>query len=559
MRASLPSLLLAESARYTRGGGFVGLRVAHAAAAAAAMLVMGVLAGEADPAAPATLGLLLFVQYRDVLLVLVVLVGPLLAAIGGVEERATGALDLLRLTPLTARQVLWGRVAARLLVPVSIALASVPLLLPTLGMGGVAVAEVVATLVNAMALLLVIAPIATLLALRTGRAVPAVLVAASWGAIASFGSPRLYLDAAAAVEAASGLALGASAADLSPVIAMWTPSGAGPVAALVVVGLVVDRWVVSPRAARIAALGGAVAWAGGWALPRLVPLLAIGPQAVGWALWIAAVAGLAAITVAMLEIGQWLLSPPAGHARRSRTVRGNPVTWRELATRADGAGPVAALVSVGWAAAVLSVWWVGTAPGNGTRISSLELPFTLMITGVVATIIAAVPAGAADREGADDLLDVTPLSRGSIVRGRMAGVAVRSLPLLFLGAVLRDPAFALWIVPFWAFVALGATVIARRAPSEQVALALALGLAMVYFVGVAQLELVDGGVAVRALLAPPIVVERPVRVDELAGSSLALALAAGALGWAAGRERSTASRRSSRPGAGTIGAASWKS
>jgi hypothetical protein len=508
MRVTIGTLVAGEAARHARGGAFTGARFGYAAALCGVLAAMWAIAVVSGQAAPEELGRYLFMQYRDLQLVLAAVVGPALVAFGCAEDR--DGHDLLALTRLTPRQILWTRMATRLMLLGVIDLAAIPLLALLRALGGIGDDELIGAIVAGLPVMVVQSAIAGLLALSSRRALASFLAAMTWGTFAFFLGPSLMVR----VPGDPWLVFGPDVARFSPIAAMaGGTSPAWAIAGLIPVIALLDRWGLGERWGRrpaaVAAIVGAALGQDDW--PELA-----------WAV------GLWGFTALYLDVALWLLGGGDPRPRRSRVVWGDPIAWRAVSTRADGVAAPAWWLTGGWAVALFLIWW--QAPLNSARIAAIDPTLGLLVVGVIATTACGVRA-IADERDADTLavLQVTTLPMWRFTAGKLAGIAARTLPLLFVGAVLRDPRLAVWIVPFWAVVALAGMAIAAVAPTSRAAWAAAIALAATYLVMVPVLELVPHGDAIRALIGPPVMTERAVGSGELACGSAGLTALAGAL------------------------------
>jgi hypothetical protein len=434
------------------------VRTAYVALALALGMVFG--AGAA-PGQGEQAGRELFAVERELYLLLGLALTPLLVALAAAREPG-GASELLRLTRLSPLALVGGQLLGRLLLPMSTLLGLVPVLSLLLWLGGVGGGEVMAAAVNGAALHLSAGALAGGLAQRTGAVVPSVLLALTVARLWCFDLPGSALDAA--IDGTLG----------------WPAlvGLAGPAVVAARARAILERRR-SPR------LGWAAGGLAGLELPAVT--------------WLAQ----ALLALAALELGSSWLLRRAGPERSSREVAGNPVTW--WATRARAGW----LLVAGWSLWLLHSFW--QTPGDPQREAELDPGRILLIVGVATTAAAAAHLSA-DGRPMIEALRLTPLGRGSFVRGLLAGIGLRSLPWLVAGAALRGrPEVDVpWILAWWwAAASLGAAVGLRLSAAGAWAAAL-LG-AYSFIQLLALTPLLQGGETLLAWLAPPLTpgTERP--------------------------------------------------
>jgi hypothetical protein len=388
----------AEARSLSRSPTLYVVRTAYVAVA----LALGMVFGAEDRSRE------LFAVERELYLLVGLGLTPLLVALAATREPA-GALDLLLVTRLSPRALVLGQLLGRLLLPMSTLLGLVPVLALVVWLGGVSDQEVLAAAAGGAALHLSTGALAGGLAQRTGAVVPSVLLALTVARGWCFDLP--------------GSALGA-AID-------------GTVGAPLLVGLVGPA-VVAARARAILERhrGARVGWAAALAAGPAVGLahLLARPEMI----WLAQ----ALLALAALELGSAWLLRRQDPARPSREVTDNPVTW--WATRARAGW----LLVAGWSLWLLHSFW--QTPGDPQREAELDPGRILLIAGVATTAAAAAHLSA-DGRPMIEALRLTPLGQPALVRGLLAGIAIRSLPWLLAGAALRGrPELDLpWILAWW--------------------------------------------------------------------------------------------------------------
>jgi len=223
-------------------------------------------------------------------------------------------------------------------------------------------------------------------------------------------------------------------------------------------------------------------------------------------------------TGVLTDLALALLASRRQHFRRrwNRPVLPGAVSWRELFTRAhSGMGVVGWWLVGAWAVYVFEIWWL--VPGNPyLRKPHVDLPEALMAIGILMTALSATASIVEERSaGTLELLLASPLRSWRIIAGKVVAVGARTLPFLVAGAALRDPSFALWMVPFFGAVCLAAMTVALALRSPRLAYALNVVVVFSYAIAMAQVPLWPGGDVVRRIGALPLAEDAPVGLGEL--------------------------------------------
>jgi ABC-type transport system involved in multi-copper enzyme maturation permease subunit len=412
------------------------------------------------------IGRALFITFTSIQVLVSLFMAPVVTARAVIEERVEGTLELLILTPLTTRTLLLGKVASRLLVLSMIVLGSLPLLALAVTLGGVAVTEVVlATLGNAVTLV-VMGALGAFFALFTRSPLLAALAAAGWAFLAFLGLPAVFgLLIAQPAGAAQVSPFFASLGDWSGLVLplMWAPT-------------VVLVWLLGARMFELSAANAAVSryfdpavWASRSALWGFVAfvvasctLLPVGVGlcwsthdatslggtavfAVGWVLAALWTQGLILLSTWLyLRLGMDLVDAlermlDGVGAQRSKLrinraagIGHNPVRWRETRSGAWGRGavPVLAIWGLILLALLQSGLWIFPGGVLGLGIANAGL-------GIVLAVWIGVGSIEQERRGRSlDLLRVSTLTSRAIIGGKLAGLAVPSLPLVLFGGLL---------------------------------------------------------------------------------------------------------------------------
>ena len=392
-------------------------------------------------------------------LMLVGILAPLQAAMAVEEERADRSLDLLVLTPLTRGQLLWGKVASRLVHLFTVVLAGLPVLGLIATFGGVSPWHVVNLTVNSMLLGVLLAQAATVL-LIAQRGSPLLAAAGAWvwaGGLQFVGlSGALWDEEAipspvlgAFMDGAGGLS---SVPVLLPVVAVlgWL----GPLLFQLSTGeseddelglLSPDVWALHRYRRRVlwllplASILGLMLFWGMMELRYSEHHPVLSPLPVLW-VWSAALVG-----ITVLEVGSGHLLMLAARARRavvqrrsareeSRSVGRWPLVWRLFRTRVAAAVRPLVLGTMG-------LWGAGTLFSLLTMRSSnqerLLLPalaawtFGIGLAGVLPLATTIVDSDVRRRQ----LLVLAGCKPWSVVSSHMAHALARALPLHGLGAL----------------------------------------------------------------------------------------------------------------------------
>jgi ABC-type transport system involved in multi-copper enzyme maturation permease subunit len=144
----------------------------------------------------AKVGRAVFVTWTGSLFAAVGLVTPVLVGQAVIDEKESRTLELLAMTRLTPRRILWGTLLSRLLMIESLMLGATPVLAVVLGFGGVGPLEMLNALLQANVTMLVTGAVATFLALYARSVIVVALQTWGWwfvvhmviGVLAAFGA-----------------------------------------------------------------------------------------------------------------------------------------------------------------------------------------------------------------------------------------------------------------------------------------------------------------------------------------------------------------------------------
>lgn len=239
---TLPPVLERELRARTRGGGLGWQRLAAAAVAATALLILDF----ADDSSAAPTGQRLFLQLNGLTALALAFICPALTSDIISRERRENTLGLLRLTPLSPRQLVLGKAWSGLVHTAVLWLAAAPILGLPVVMGGITVAQVILSLVAQAALAVV--------SLAIGLAASAWTLQAANGLLVAYGlmlGTFLVCGAPGAIIAAD---LFKGAAGGSPWVGAILTLGLAALVTVTLLGLagqeVASHWRSDPSEAR---------------------------------------------------------------------------------------------------------------------------------------------------------------------------------------------------------------------------------------------------------------------------------------------------------------------
>jgi ABC-type transport system involved in multi-copper enzyme maturation permease subunit len=522
-------------------------------------------------------GRYMFVFFTILQQLLIFGLAPMLAANAMSEEMDDRTLDILALTRLRPTEILVGKVLSRVLVLALVSLGALPVVSVIASLGGVSVAEVLATSAHHLATIVFLSFLGGFYALFTRNALLATMAASVTATVTYLVPSSVYAtlvwDPADAVHLSP--LLGSTAIDgwaLLPVLAQL------PLVALIVflgstlfdlhIGRAGSKrlfafdtwhtrvWGVGVGVVAIASVGVLPAAGLCWTLQRS-GLAALGPageaalhvvaQGYVW-LWMLAATTAALWTV--LRITADIVEGLDRTVRRNRllaertgvpSVWANPVAWYEARPHR-------------WARVAVPLLFASSLAGFMLVQSAMFfIPGVLVLAGmtgtgtaVAATVWMVTRSVAADRrDGTLEVLLTSPLSGMSIVTGKLAGAVVAGLPMLLLSGplygvgilyldaffpsdyrwftLIHGAAVWMWTFPAWlALVTLGMAV-SLRTNNLRSAFVTTIGAALLWFLGAGLAGRIWGDVPWIAL---------PMRIASpaLAGSHNAFEYLASALG-----------------------------
>ena len=141
--------------------------------------VQSELAGAMDVTQLHEIGRNLFVTWAGLMFAAVIAVTPLMVGQAIIDEKDEQTLELLAITRLTARQILWGKLISRLIGVEAMMIAGLPVLAVVLGFGGVAPMEMFGAFLLSNVTLLVAGAVATFCALYARS--PVIVALQTWG------------------------------------------------------------------------------------------------------------------------------------------------------------------------------------------------------------------------------------------------------------------------------------------------------------------------------------------------------------------------------------------
>ncbi|TVQ89964.1 MAG: hypothetical protein EA397_13470 [Deltaproteobacteria bacterium] len=532
------------------------------------------------------MGRALFITFTVIQMLIGLLMAPVVTAKAVIEERIEGTLDLMVLTPLSGRQLLTGKVAARLLWLGTIVLGSLPLLALAVTLGGVAVTEVVlATLGNAVSLV-VMGALGAFFGLFTRSPMLALLASAGWAFLAF-----LLLPAGFALLVGDTSAM----AHISPFFAS-AGTWSGLLLSVTWIPTVVLIWVLAGRLFELSAaraslhryfegkvwFAGPAAVAGALFVVSCFALLPFGVAVswisvvstglrwslvwwLGWAVcfgWTQLLVLLC--TWAYLRLGMDLVDAVEGmltglgrsrgawRKQRGTKIWSNPVAWRESQISGWGRGALPLLVI--WTVVAFTILQTGLwiIPGGVLGIGLVNTVLALLLT-----LWSSVGSIEQERKGRSlDMLRVSTLSDRRIIVGKLMGIGAPTLPLiaiscllliiglphagllsiadrptLILELVARGVLSSIWLVVFWGVVALGGMALALRLRNPSTAYMVWGGTLFAYLMIPTFLAWTLSALSFWLtlpfrILVPPLVSGSPM-VEHLVGTALLLSLAIG--------------------------------
>jgi len=538
------ALLRAELIRRGRGRAQYVLRAAWVLALYG--IVVGLFAAgtyglgvEAEHIGPFILG-----QLRDGQALIGCTLAAAIGAWGLHEDRVSGALELAAMTRMSPVQRWLERTAVHQLQLMGLALASAPVLATCLAWGGVRPVQIVLTASGCLVSIALMGAVGSLMALRTDRVLWAWLGTMVWGWLMLIALPVFVslagwrvtdrLEAALAPQSWFAERVGAFSPLWAGALAESWDGVWGVLTGVALLGVVLLRGGealgrVSGGRSRIGLLVSIAVWALGGlvAVGMLLDAVRL-PDLGAWRSLVQALAVrgfLLAAGWAALDVLQVLVQPRQRRLRRSWL---GPWLDRELRSGAHGGvGVVGWWIAGGVGLLALMGWW--SLPPLSTRADSLQWSQAAGMLGLVMTLLSALLSTAEDRRSGAGLA-MSPRGPRRLLTARLVGVGARSLPLLLLAALLRDPILALWVPAFWAAVTLPTLALGWGARRPAVAWMMVLGWAFALSIGVAQSTLWGPlGDAVQVALTPLVALEDPSR-QTVALSAALYATVAGILG-----------------------------
>ncbi len=524
------AVLMREAARTSRRW------QTYAARAAFSGTLMGVLlagmwtavqtanSGVVDAAHLGWAGRALFVGFSVTQLALAVILAPLMTATAIIEETEEGTMELLALTRLRPAQILGAKVMSRLLVLFTVVCGALPIMALVVNLGGVSTVEVVAVTVHTLTTLVLMGALGAFFALFTRSPTLSMMASACYGLPFFAMVPMAYVLCTGDIKDAAHLSplAGSTVQDWSALVAPLSYLPALAVIAAITTPLFQLKvsnadfhHAFSEPVWRTAAwVKGLLGWIAVSALT--VPPAALAcwtiehskntliHPVVDWSLQTLATGWLWALFTVAVAMGTWVylrlgmdvvdgidgvFSRPTSATDRPRAVNvgGNPVWWREARPRAWGS--TAAPVFVTWSLVMLAVfqtgWWV--LPGGLLATGVLNCAAALVLSVWMSTRAIAEER----RRGTLEVLLVTTLPSWRILAGKVAGIALPtlpmvllSLPLLVLGVphlhalmwfgsgggssiamgewALRGALAWLWFVPIWCLAITASLAVAMR-------------------------------------------------------------------------------------------------
>ncbi len=454
-----------------------------------------------DPAAMGTIGETIFKIYAYVQFWLMCVLSPIIVAQGIVEEKEDKTLDMLAITRLTPGQIIRGKLLSRILLLLVIIASGTPVMALIMSFGGVAPLSVVSVVVNTCLAVVVTGTMAAFLSLFARGAILPTITAFMYTIPAFFLTPGAHF-ATAPWNPQSYLRFTPALATESDWWGIWLPAVsfipvlvmtlriAGPLFEMVTSGgddpeeggfgyLSFHLWTFE----RFKKWGGLLSVVVMVTLP--IALLAHNLPGVGvlWATafltagtWLYLLVAMRVVLfldktlskVPSVSLSQTPVGPPSvtGKEKKPRrrllgAVWGNPVAWRDIATRAYGGITLFIIPAylVYGAFLCLFLLILTIEPRQAPEVCSVMagIVFAVAILAMVLNATAAIVTER--RTGTLGLLASSTLPSYRIVLGKMTGVLAFTGPLLLsgmglllfgAGVDLLDQGFYAEHVPGWA-------------------------------------------------------------------------------------------------------------
>ena len=382
------------------------------------------------------------------------LIGPVLTSTAINEERLHKTLHVLLMTPLTAWQIVSGKLFSRLLTALTLIGLSLPVLALVRLLGGVELEQMFGVVCLCAVTALAGAALGLLLSVLVKRAFAVILLAYLIGGVVYAFVPMISVMYLAATGVRNPMGWIKFFSTYNPFLCTgflawrpmriltvnWVPCVMAHLA-LTAALLILSALLVRRFARREGEAGAASTPAVPLPAPELTSAgdTSAKPQAEGGA---AAIADPAAAAI------------PVPRVRPNRAVSDNPVLWRELrrplmtsfVQRAVGTVVILGLLLVTYGAA----WANGELDDDDTQIG-----FAIVFHGLVMLVACVISATAIAQEKEGDtwtILLATPLSGAQIVAAKALG-AVRKMVWPMALIVAHFGIFlVVGVIPFWAFV-----------------------------------------------------------------------------------------------------------
>jgi ABC-type transport system involved in multi-copper enzyme maturation permease subunit len=421
----------------------------------------------------AKVGRAVFVTWTGSLFAAVGLVTPVLVGQAVIDEKESRTLELLAMTRLTPRRILWGTLLSRLLMIESLMLGATPVLAVVLGFGGVGPLEMLNALLQANVTMLVTGAVATFLALYARSVIVVALQTWGWwfvvhmviGVLAAFGAlggTNFAFGTPGGALAGMSVQMG-----LSPWLALIVPPAMWGTVAFVVMHLASLCFDTLALAEKEPDEGDADLAAGFWPLEafrkRLWPafflllflspvlvanrllgaLVPVLPELLSW-VWFTAAVALSSVVHLLGTRRSALKQASKARQRTSRVT-----SWKRLAsfyeeTDREDAQAARRGVARGRAKSPENrrVWadpvaWRETVTSAHGRVRRALVLWYVGFGIPLLTLLLATSSVVGERTaGTLELLCVTPLGGARIVRGKLAAMGVLLGPGVAVGAAL---------------------------------------------------------------------------------------------------------------------------
>jgi ABC-type transport system involved in multi-copper enzyme maturation permease subunit len=359
------------------------------------------------------LGFIFFVTFSMFSVIAMGLIGAVLTSTAINSERTHKTLHVLMMTPLTAWQIVSGKLFARLLAALTLIGLSLPVLAIVRLLGGVEVSQMFGVICMCAVVALTSAALGLMLSITVKRAYAVILMAYFLMGIAYLFVPAMMAYFLAAGGGRSGMRVMQMICAYNPFFCTGMLAGGG------MRMLTVGWW---PCVVAHLALPAVLLVLSAAMLRRQV-------RREGEAAGAAPPAQLAAVPDAAFPPPEPSTSAPPPRVRVGRTVSDHPVLWREL-RRPLLAGRWARLVLLTVCLALLVISYCALGSNNDLHDSDSQIGYGIIFHSILMLLACVIAATAIAQEKEGDtwtVLLASPLSGRAIVWSKAIGAARRLL------------------------------------------------------------------------------------------------------------------------------------